>query len=89
MLIVTSIFTESASKTDRAPNMASRDFDAVVFDLDDTLAPVMGAVGAANEAMMEFMREHMKETAKISPVDIKTLMKKYKCSLQLDISFKL
>lgn len=48
----------------------------VVFDLDDTLAPTMRAVDAANNAMLEFMKDNMIQTYQIPMSEVRSHMKR-------------
>jgi FMN phosphatase YigB (HAD superfamily) len=51
--------------------------DTVIFDLDDTLVPVMGPIKSALEAMIRYLEIHMPQTAAdVKENKLSTVMKR-------------
>lgn len=61
----------------------TRPWDAVVFDLDDTLAPSKGPLKDAYRYMEGFMLQHMPNTQKEVQGRIAELMRRYVCGYDL------
>lgn len=50
--------------------------DMVVFDLDDTLVPVMAQLTQATQALNDFLAEHMPHTAAAVEKTLRPAMKR-------------
>ena len=50
--------------------------DMVVFDLDDTLVPVLAQLTKATNALKEFLVEHMPRTAEVAEEALRPAMKR-------------
>ena len=57
----------------------SKDFDLILFDIDDTIAPLLTGLEEANRAWMSYMISHMPRTAAVISLDSMSKdMKRYK-----------
>ena len=68
-----------AAATNAASELARirESIDMVVFDLDDTLVPVLPQLTAATVALKQFMQVKMPRSSAVLDVRLKELMKRY------------
>ncbi|RYY82362.1 hypothetical protein EON63_13510 [archaeon] len=61
---------------DHPPRIPQRPWDAVIFDLDDTLAPSVGPLKEAYQHLTRYMLQHMPNTYRVVQGQVHVLMKR-------------